>query len=146
MHHKEDQSFIQIYFLFSRRSSYMKVDQALTLDLLTRVFEYWPLQKRIRRIQINIINFKSILNFTNGVQIMRVSQKCLIASYHILGQLVPLNKIRVECIQNENVIILRCVRKVRPVEAISHVKLIDAGAFVRFIFLNLIVTLTFFAV
>ena len=59
---------------------------------------------------------------------MCVRQECLVTPDNISWKLISLNKVRIKCIQNENIVVLRSIRKIWPIEAVSHVILVNAGA------------------
>ena len=64
---------------------------------------------------------------------MSVGQKCMHDPGYVCWHNVPLNEWRVECIINQNSILLSSIRKVWPVESVSTVVLIDATLKISFL-------------
>ena len=48
---------------------------------------------------------------------------------------VPLKETAIEGVENKGVVVLGCVREVRPVESVGHVHLVDAGTYMSCVLL-----------
>jgi len=75
---------------------------------------------------------KVVFGFGSYIEVMGVCQKRSGNRSHVGRSMIPLLKIRIKSIQHHNHIQLRSITKVRPVEAIGHIILIN-GTFDVFI-------------
>jgi uncharacterized membrane protein YciS (DUF1049 family) len=108
MHDKNLQKFIQINFLFLRGASAMKLRDLLTDHYAEGVSQYWiRIDLWFFKVKIYLVDLEMLIfGLYNHKAVLAVCHECASDQSDVLWQLIPLDKLPVEGIVDDDLVIV----------------------------------------